>query len=154
MKTLVAKYTPKAVGVLFLISGLYKLIFPGEATYALLSLDLPRVTAVFTVIGATALELYLAVLLLFNLDTVRALVAAAGLMFVFAVFLWYLATLAHPPACGCMGLTGMFKSTRQGALFGLARNCLVLWCLLISYHYHRLGSQQAGTSRPPADAFA
>ena len=58
------------------------------------------------------------------------------LMLAFSVFLWHLSTMAHPPACGCMGLTGMFTSTKKAALFGLARNCLILWGLKLSYaHY-------------------
>lgn len=154
MKHLVAEYTPKVVGGLFLISGFYKLIFPAEATYALLSLDVPRVTAVFTVIGVTAVEFYLAVLLLAKLDTLRALMGASVLMFLFTMFLWYLATLAHPPACGCMGLTGMFRSTRHEALFGLVRNCLILWAVLISYNHHRSAPHQASPSKLAAEVFA
>jgi hypothetical protein len=34
-------------------------------------------------------------------------------------FLWYLSTLANPPSCGCLGLTGMFDSSRHDAVFGI-----------------------------------
>jgi len=35
-----------------------------------------------------------------------------------------------------MGLTGMFHSTKKAALFGLARNCVILWGLKLSYDYY------------------
>ena|SRR5437879_2751104 len=48
----------------------------------------------------------------------------------------YLSTLAHPPSCGCLRLTGIFKSRKQEALFGLFRNCLILWSLKLAYDYY------------------
>lgn len=41
-----------------------------------------------------------------------------------------------PPSCGCLGLTGIFKSRKQEALFGLFRNCLILWALKLAYDYY------------------
>jgi Methylamine utilisation protein MauE len=136
MKILVAKITPSALGMLFIFSGLYKVLYPGEATYALMSLDAIHSFAGSIIIVATGLELYLGTILLLKIDMGYGLWAATVLMFVFTGFLWYLSTLAHPPSCGCMGLTGIFKSTKDAALFGLIRNCLILWCLKLSTDYY------------------
>jgi len=58
------------------------------------------------------------------------------LMFLFTGYLSYLCTLAHPPACGCLGLTGIFQNSRHEALLGLARNCAILWVIKWSYDRH------------------
>src|SRR5262245_11496817 len=151
MKPFIAKFTPTALGVLFAFSGLYKVLYPGEATYALMSLDAFHSFAATIIICVTGLELYLGTILLLRLDVGYGLWAATVLMFVFTGFLWYLSTLAHPPSCGCMGLTGMFKSTKQAALFGLIRNCLILWCLKLSIDYYaelKRGNKLASESMP------
>jgi hypothetical protein len=44
--------------------------------------------------------------------------------------------MASPPACGCLGLTGLFNSSRHEALFGVFRNCAILWILKLSYDHH------------------
>ena len=92
--------------------------------------------AIATIIAVTIVELYLGIILFFKLDLKYGLSAATGLIFAFTVFLWYLSTLAHPPACGCMGLTGLFKSNRADALFGVGRNVVILWLLKFAYDYY------------------
>lgn len=56
------------------------------------------------------------------------------LVLVFSLFLFYLSTMAAPPSCGCLGLTGAFSSGRQGARLGLARNCVILWLMRVAYN--------------------
>jgi hypothetical protein len=129
MKSSFAKNTPLGLGLLLLFSGLYKVAHPGDATYALMSLDLFHRFARPTVVLVTAVELYLGIILTFRIDVRFGLRAATIVLFAFTLFLWYLSSLAHPPSCGCMGLTGVFKSSKQAALFGLVRNCAILWCL-------------------------
>jgi uncharacterized membrane protein YphA (DoxX/SURF4 family) len=136
MKTFVLRHIPKLAGCLFVYAGLYKLLYPGEATMALESLDAIRRLANPMVIAVTILELYLGTILLLKIDLKYALSLAMGLMFVFAGYLWYLSTLASPPSCGCLGLTGIFNSNKHAALFGLFQNCLILWALKFSYDYH------------------
>jgi hypothetical protein len=136
MKALLAKSMPAIVGAIFLFSGGYKLIFPGEATYALKALEFSEWLANATIIAVTALELYLGWVLVLKQDLKHSLIAAMVLMFAFTVFLWYLSTLAHPPSCGCMGLTGMFRSTKHAAIFGLFRNCAILWALKLCYDFY------------------
>ncbi|MCI0534145.1 MAG: hypothetical protein L0Z50_02840 [Verrucomicrobiales bacterium] len=136
MRSLVLKYVPTVLGLLFLYSGAYKVVYPGEATYALVALDLPKWLANSTIIAVTALEVYLGLILLLKKDLRFALSATTALMFAFTGFLWYLSTLASPPACGCLGLTGMFNSTKHDALFGIFRNCVILWALKLSYDYY------------------
>jgi hypothetical protein len=97
-----------------------------------MSLDPLRAFAKPLVVIVTGVELYLAILLILRLDLHFALPACTVTILMFTAFLWYLTTLAHPPACGCMGLTGMFGSTKHEALLGLVRNCLLLWCLKLS----------------------
>lgn len=135
----ISKHSPTVVGVLFLYSGLYKLIHPGGATAALLALDLGFSLAVATTIGVTILELYLGAILLLKIDLKWGLSLAIGLMLVFASFLFYLSTMANPPACGCMGLTQIFRSNRHDAIFGLMRNCLLIWLLKGAFDYYCRG---------------
>jgi hypothetical protein len=130
------KYLPIALGLLFLYSGFYKALYPGAATHALRALDIPRSIANATIVGVTTLEIYLGIILLFRKDLKYGLMLATGLVFAFTVFLWYLSTLAHPPSCGCMALTGIFKSNKQNAVFGVFRNCVILYLLKLSYDYY------------------
>ena len=129
MNQLLCKGTPIVVGLLFIYSGLYKLVFPGEATLALLALDAPDRVSDLMIIGITTAELYLGILLLMRIEMERTLLMASTLLFIFALFLAYLSTLAHPPSCGCMGLTAVFHSNRHNALLGLLRNCVMIWLL-------------------------
>lgn len=130
------KHAPRLIGLILLYTGAFKLLHPGEATFALESLEISHLLADVAVISVTVLELYLGSLLAFKMDLKFSLGATMGLMFGFTVFLWYLSTLAHPPSCGCMGLTGMFNSTKHDALFGVFRNVVVLWVLKLAYDYH------------------
>ena len=89
------------------------------------------------------LELCLGAILIQKLDLKFALIAATGLMFLFAGYLWYLSTLANPPSCGCLGLTGIFQNSRHEALLGLARNFLILWAIKWTYDGHFPSDQAA-----------
>jgi len=80
---------------------------------------------------------------MFKLDLKYGLWAATGVLFAFTVFLWYLSTLANPPSCGCLGLTGLFKSNRADALFGIVRNVVILWLLKFAYDYSCKGLARA-----------
>lgn len=145
----IGKYVPLLLGLLFLYSGVYKLVSPGEATYALVSLDLPGWVARWAIIVVTALEFYLGIVLVRKIDVRYGLVAAMVLMLAFTAFLWYLSSLAHPPKCGCLGLTWAFGTGKKGAVIGIARNCIILWLLKISYDYY-FGTTEAppSTARP------
>ncbi len=94
------------------------------------------ILATLAVIAVTITELYLAVILLLKMDVRYGLIVAMGVMFLFSIFLWYLTTIAHPPSCGCMGLTAVFKSNKHNALLGLFRNCVILWLLKLAYDYY------------------
>ena len=135
------KLVPTLVGLLFLYSGVYKLLYPGHATAALLSLDVKIGLATFTIIAVTIMELYLGAILLLKIDLKYGLAVSMGLMFLFSLFLWYLSTLAHPPSCGCMGFTAVFKSNKHNALLGLFRNCVILWLLKLAYDYYSAKDQ-------------
>ncbi len=139
---------PALIGLLFLYSSLAKMGHPGQATMALESLEIPYALAKWTIAGVTALELYLGVLLLLRWDLKFALGVTTGLMLIFTVFLWYLSTLAHPPACGCLGLTGLFENSRAEALLGVARNCLILWALKWAYDAYYPKAPPAPQPRP------
>lgn len=130
------KHAPALVGALLVYSGLYKAIHPGEATLAVVALGAPISLATIAIGGLTCLELWLGIVLIVGVNRQVALWAATGLMLSFSIFLFYLSTMAHPPACGCLGLTGAFSSTRQAALFGLGRNCVILWLLRGAYAYY------------------
>ena len=146
----IGKFVPFVIGALLPYSGMYKLVSPGEATLALKAMDLPIGLARWTIVVVTALELYLGVLLVGRSDLKFSLAAATVLMFAFTVFLWFLSTLAHPPSCGCLGLTGVFTAGKRGALLGIARNCVILWLLKLAYdHYSprwRVGAAGAEAS--------
>lgn len=112
------------------------MLHPGQATFAIASLDFPHWVAHWTIIVVTAVELYLGVVLLGRIDLKYGLAATAALILAFTGFLWYLSTLASPPACGCLGLTAAFESGKKGAVIGIARNCVILWLLKISHDYY------------------
>jgi hypothetical protein len=124
---------PIFFGILFLIAGILKLAHPAPATMGLESLEIPYQMSKWTVIGLTVIELYLGVLLVFKIDLRYSISFSMALMFGFLLYLWYLTTLAHPPSCGCLGLTGIFQSTKSEAVFGVLRNCLLLWGLHWTY---------------------
>jgi uncharacterized membrane protein YphA (DoxX/SURF4 family) len=140
------KHIPTFVGLLFLASAALKLFNPGQATMALESLDIPYKQANIMVIVVTILEFYLGALLLKKIDLKYAMIASTVLMFLFTAYLWYLSTLANPPSCGCLGLTGIFNSKKVEAVFGLARNCAILWALKLSYDYYFKPSQSTGAN--------
>src|SRR5690349_19672924 len=127
--------TPLLVGLLLIYAGLYKAVYPGEATLALMALGAPSGLAGILIDVVTCAELYLGILLMTGVDRQAALWGATALMLLFSLFLFYLSVMAHPPACGCLGLTGAFSSNRHSALFGLARNCFLLWLLRGAYDH-------------------
>jgi len=92
--------------------------------------------AILTILAVTIVELYLGIILVAKVDLKYGLGLTTALVFVFAVFLCYLSTLANPPSCGCMGLTAVFESNRHNAIFGLFRNCVILWLLNAGYAYY------------------
>ena len=136
MLPLVPKYVPALVGALFLCSGTYKVVHPGDATMALVALDLNPGLAHISIIVVTTLELCLGAILLRRLDLRYALGTSVGLIFLLTVFLFYLSTMSNPPSCGCMGLTAVFRSNRSNAVLGLLRNCVLLWLLRGSHEYY------------------
>src|SRR5579859_3807583 len=144
----VAKSVPIVLGLLFLYSGTYKLFFPGEATYAVMALDFSVSSARAILVIVTAMELYLGALLITRKDLRYTLSAAAGLITMFTGFLWYLSTLAHAPSCGCLGLTGIFNNGKHDAIFGVFRNCVILWALKLSYDAYAFGRSPSLLTRP------
>jgi uncharacterized membrane protein YphA (DoxX/SURF4 family) len=116
-------------GVLFLVTGVLKIAHPAPATMGLESLEVPFRAANYVIIVVTVLEIYLGLLMVFQVNLRFAFSVAMCMMFVFLVYLWYLTTLAKPPSCGCLGLTGIFQSTKTEAFVGVFRNCLILWGL-------------------------
>jgi hypothetical protein len=137
MSKLIVTSLPVFVGMLLLYAATYKLITPGEATYAVTALNVPSAIASLTVGLVTAMELYLGLLLVLRVDLKYSLAVTAVLLLAFTGFLWYLLTLAHSPACGCLGLTGIFNTTKHAAIFGIFRNCMLLWAIWLSYNYHQ-----------------
>ena len=133
---------PILLGAVFLYAGIAKLLYPGVATTALESLEVPYPWAKALVAATTILELYLGTILLLRLDLKFGMALATGVMLLFTAYLWYLSTMANPPSCGCLGATGVFKSNKHEALFGVLRNCLILWALKWSYDRHFPGTRQ------------
>ncbi len=146
----IAKHVPTIVGLLFLYSGVYKLLYPGQATAALLSLEVNSGLATLTIVAVTIVELYLGMILVLRIDVKYGLACAAALLFLFSLFLWYLSTLANPPSCGCMGLTAVFTSNKHNALLGLFRNCVMLWLLKLAYDYYSAKDQASVRPQPGA----
>lgn len=132
----VLRQVPTIVGILFIYAGCYKLLYPGESTFALESLEIRYPLAKMVVLIGIILELYVGIILVFRVSLRFGLSAGMALMLIFASYLCYLSTLAHPPSCGCLGLTGLFESSKHAALFGVFRNCIILWALKLSYDYY------------------
>ena len=100
------------------------------------ALDMTRWLAEMLVYLVTVLELYVGTILLFKIDLQIALRVAFGIILIFAIYLFYLSTLANPPSCGCLGLSAIFKSTKHQALIGLTRNVAILWAIVIAWRYY------------------
>lgn len=120
MTAIIGRQMPYILGALFLYSGTSKVLWPGEATYALVSLDLPLWLSKVLVVAVTVFELYLGSILTLKIDLKYALLCSSVLLVVFTIFMWYLSTLADPPACGCMGLTAC------GSVWALSKLCSTL----------------------------
>jgi len=144
MHRLFATHIPRVLGALFVYAGIYKLLFPGEATTALESLGVRTWLVTSIVVSVLVAELYVGTLLLMNADLKFSLLFSTAIMFVFSGYLFYLSTLAHPPSCGCLGLSGIFKSSKQEAIWGLARNCIILWALKVAYESRFGNNLRAG----------
>ena len=145
--TTLGRVGPLLIGALFIYAGVYKAFYPAEATLAVAVLGFSVATARLIVILVTIMEVYLGVLLVWRIDLRYGLTSATALLLLFSLFLFYLARMAHPPRCGCLGLTGAFAEGRQGAVFGLVRNCIMLWVLKAS---HQLYFPQRVASTAPA----
>lgn len=124
---------PRAMGVMFLWAGLYKVVFLGQAIASLEALEVPRLLADRLVLLATSAEIYLGFLLFFKIAPRFAMRLAISVLFLFSTYVFYLSTLADPPSCGCLGLTGIFKNSRHQSFFDLTRNVLLLWAMTLSY---------------------
>lgn len=96
MKTWILRHTPTLVGVMFLWAGFYKLLYPGQATMSLETLNVPYAVAKALITATIIAELYLGVILVRRLDLRFGLSMAMGLMFLFTGYLWHLSTLADP----------------------------------------------------------
>jgi hypothetical protein len=123
---------PIVVGLLLLYAGLYKAIKPAEAVLAVRSLEISLRLAEVSVSAVTVAEIYIGTLLVFGISYRWAIGTSLCCFLGFTLFLWYLATLANPPTCGCPDLLGLFTSNRQKAVFGLIRNIIIMGLLLWS----------------------
>jgi hypothetical protein len=147
MKNWMLKHLPTLLGLLFLWAGLYKLLYLGQVTMSLETVGLSYAWAKGLVAATIIAELYLGIILIWRLDLKFGLGAAMALMLRFTAYLWYLSTVADPPKCGCLGLTGMFNSSKHEALFGVFRNCVILWALKLTMDYHfKPGEPQEATA--------
>ena len=143
MKQSVLRAIPRFAGLVFLCAAINKLIYPAQAITALEALGVQQAWADLMVFGTIALELYLGLILLLHLDLKWGLGASMTLMFVFVLFMWYLSMQAKPPSCGCLGLTHLFNSAKHEALFGLLRNCVILWLLKLAYDHYFVAPTRA-----------
>jgi hypothetical protein len=136
MKDYVHRYLSTALGVLFLWSAGYKLLFPGQATISLETLDFSLALANSVIAAVTAIELYIGSILLLRRDLKWGLISAGVLMMAFTVYMWFLSTLADPPKCGCFGLGTVFKSSKHEAAAGVFRNVFILFLVMTAYDHH------------------
>jgi len=126
MNVLIVRGGPAFFGVLFLIAAGMKIWSPAQAIISLEAIEINPRMAELIVASVTVLELYLGLNLLFNKRKILFLKGAVVLMLFFTFYLWYLTTLAEPPSCGCLGLTGVFESSKHEALFSFIRNVILL----------------------------
>jgi len=127
------KAAPYLTAALFIWAGVSKALFPAQAVLALESLDLPRWTAETLVTIAAAVEIYLAAMLCLKQHRQVAIIGSMVCLLVFTGYLFYLSRMANPPSCGCLGLTGIFKSNKQAAIIGLLRNGVLIATLNACY---------------------
>src|SRR5690242_2775782 len=131
--THMTRHLPRLIGFLFLYAGVHKLFWPGQVTLALETIGFSNGLAGTVVALVLIAEIYLGTLLLTGIEARYAMGVSIALMLIFTGYMFYLSTMAHPPSCGCVGLTGIFNSSKHEAIFGLLRNCIILWLLKLSF---------------------
>src|SRR6266571_2593134 len=151
MFRILPKHIPRLVGCLFLYAAIYKLLYPGQATMGLVALDIPYKLATLIVTTTIVSELYLGVILISHIDLKYAISVSMGVMLLFTAYMCYLSSMANPPSCGCLGMTGIFKSNKEAALFGIFRNCVILWLRKLAYEYYS-AKVRASVRRQPGAA--
>jgi hypothetical protein len=136
MKSLWLTYLSRAavlfLGILFLIAGSLKMLNPSEAELGLAAIGFSRFFSFVTVFAVTVTEMAIGVCLLMGINVRGILKTAGSLILLFTCYLWYLSTLANPPACGCLGLSGIFDTNRQQAFFGMVRNMMILFVIYLA----------------------
>jgi hypothetical protein len=125
-------FAPQLVGILFVLSGLWKLFKPGELIESFASHNLPGYLSTPFVYILALIEIYVAYALFVARNKRIAVMMGIICLSVFTLYLGYLASMAHPPKCGCGRLMEIFMSNRKNAVFGILRN-VTLIALLRAY---------------------
>jgi len=127
---------PLLTGLLLAYAGFLKMVHPADSVLSLESLGSPRLVAELLIGTICAVELYLAFCLWLHPKDRANIMVTMCVFFLFTTYLTYLGTLADPPSCGCMGLTGVFESNKKNALVGAARNAILL--LFLHWYLQRI----------------
>ncbi len=140
-----SKTIPYACAGVFALAAVLKALFPAEAVLGLEGLQISRPMAEAIVFVITAFEAQISLNLIAYPISRTAVLSAAILLVFLNLYLGYLITLANPPSCGCLGMIGLFKSSRHAALFGIVRNTLLIFALALHFrHYCTTPFQRIG----------
>jgi hypothetical protein len=121
----VEQLIPRAVGLLFLYTGITKAIDPSR-THRVFTFDgvpEPLIAPLTHVVWSA--EVALALILLIGIARRRAVVATILVLLVYSVQLAYLIAAQDPPDCSCVLLHAKYASAKQALVLGLVRNAIL-----------------------------
>jgi uncharacterized membrane protein YphA (DoxX/SURF4 family) len=121
----VEQLIPRAVGLLFLYTGITKAIDPTRThrVFAFDGVPQPLIVPLTHVVWSA--EVALALILLIGIARRRAVVATILVLFVYSVQLAYLLAAQNPPDCSCVLLQAKYASAKQALVLGLVRNAIL-----------------------------
>jgi Methylamine utilisation protein MauE len=123
------RFGPPIVGILFALSASWKLLKPRELIESFAAHNMPSAISTPCVYSLALVEIYLAYGLCFAKNKRIAVMLGILCLAVFTLYLGYLASMAHPPKCGCGRLMELFESNRKNAIFGILRNFALIGLL-------------------------
>jgi uncharacterized membrane protein YphA (DoxX/SURF4 family) len=121
----VEQLIPRAVGLLFLYTGITKAIDPTRThrVFAFDGVPQPLIVPLTHVVWAA--EVALALILLIGIAKRRAVVATILVLFVYSVQLAHLLAAQNPPDCSCVLLHAKYASAKQALALSLVRNAIL-----------------------------
>jgi uncharacterized membrane protein YphA (DoxX/SURF4 family) len=130
-----ALWAPRAVGVLFLVSGFGKAADSAPLASVLAFDGFPQWAIPPLVWVIVLSEIVLGQAMVLGWGGVRTTLLAVGTLIVYTAQLGFLLTQADAPNCACLQLVQLYQSARESHIAGIVRNGILLLALGFSASY-------------------